>query len=337
MVSEAIDFKQIYKSTKERMMMKCIKIKDFSLYNFLNNDSSVVIIDYRKESKELINKENGSIRGKAITKELVDLYVEEFNQINDNCKIISGVNNIKSQEISSKEINKDLQTEIEDETFNHKTLLLMTNVKIIIIHNDDADFQSKEFQNLRKYLEITELKIDKLYSINQTSYDEFLKYYGFFIVNSNTPKKEKLLAETNYPLNIIDGILFCGGFFNSRNLLQHQNLGIKSIIGLTAPDEELIARFKGCCNYITVQEDKKESIDFNEAYKYFQLELDENNYPILVYCFSGKTMSIALCIFILMKYKKLNLMGATAVMLKIIPDLKLPQWLYSQLQRVTVK
>jgi hypothetical protein len=295
---EAINYKEMYNTTKSIMTYKIKKIKELSLYNFINDTKPYFILDYRffftNEDEKIENKEQDSIRSEVIRKAEFDINYKSINLKN-------------------------------------------MNTRLIIITNDDESEKIETNQNyelLRTFITLNLNNISKIYSIEETDYLDFKSFYPFFFVNSNSPYNDILLSKTHFPLCLLDGILFCGNFMNSKNLKQLKALGIKSIIGLTEPDDSLKNEFKeGIVSYFTVREDLKGEIEFSEIVKQFNLEVDEDCYPVLVYCFSGKTLSIAACIAILMKYKKLNLMAATAILMKVIPDYNLPTWLYSQLQR----
>ena len=274
------------------------KIKELTLYNLINDTKPYFIIDYRffYTSEEEKNKEDDqkSIRSEVIRKEEFDI--------------------------------------------NYKCITLKNmSTRIILIVNDEETLKiekNEEYELLRQFITLNLNNISKVYSIEDTDYLDFKSFYPFYFVNYKTDQNEILLSKTHFPLCLLDGILFCGSFMNSRNLKQLRALGIKSIIGLTEPDDNLKNEFKeGVVSYYTVKEDLKGEVEFSEIVKQFNLEMDEDCYPVFVYCFSGKTLCIAACIAILMKYKKLNLMAATAIVMKVVPDYNLPTWLYSQLQR----
>lgn len=312
MLGESIDYKKMYENEKQKSMFKLNKIKDFSLYNFLNDGRNNKIIDFREAQEELIKEEKGTIRNDVILISDIQYCLKVRNS-----------------------------TSIKIDRKDHVTVMNLLEGKgdyrLIIISDKDNLIESESFSLLKDFISICNFTIIKYYVINKEDYKTFLDYYSFFLVSSLSSKEDALIAETKFPLQVLDGILYVGGFMNSRNLKQLKLLGIKAIIGLTDVDSELQKKFDtGVVSFYPVNEINKEEIDFNSVYKQFQLEVDENCYPILLYCFSGLTISIAMAIFILMKYKKLNLMAATAVMMKVYPDFKLPTWLYSQLQRVKV-
>lgn len=183
--------------------------------------------------------------------------------------------------------------------------------------------------------------LKKINHIFNTDYQEFLHYYPFYILNINNKSDlienyDSILAQTNFPISLIDGILYLGNYFNSKNIKQISLLDIKALICISNEDKLMKEKFKDNIHFFQYSESNKDQIDFELIYKKFKLELDENFYPILITCFTGKLFSVAVCIFILMKYKKLNVIAATAIIMKYFPKMKLPNWLYSQLQKVKV-
>ena len=55
--------------------------------------------------------------------------------------------------------------------------------------------------------------------------------------------------------------------------------------------------------------------------------------PVLIYCFSGKTSSLAAAISVIMKFKKWPLELSMGYVMKLSPTIEIPSWLYTQLMR----
>lgn len=319
---EAIDYHSMYKETKKVLTLQFKQIKELMLYNLINDTRPYVIIDNRYSNKEnKINTEEGNLRNDVLS----------LTELKDRMTKIKEIKEIKEDkdkamdELSLKQLNTRLIVIIA----NNDSINEIINTDINLINNEKSDYIY-----LIDFIRLNETKVSSLFYIKEDDFEEFRSFYPFYFIHKETKEVDCLLAKTHFPCCLIDGILFCGSFMQARNLKQLKALGIKSIIGLTEQDQSLIKEFKdGEITYFPVKEDLKGEIEFSEIIKQFNLEMDENCYPVLVYCFSGKTLSVAVCIAILMKYKKLNLMAATAVVMKVMPDYKLPTWLYSQLQR----
>lgn len=298
--SLTIDMKEMYKNMKEKALLKGKQIKQFLLYNFLQDSIPTIVLDLRKEVE---GKDSGR---------LINYHTQ------DSFTLLNYSKDIKPQ----------------------------TRLVSIIENNAKLDeILDREDQVKVKYIIGKCSNIEKLFYIESEDYKEFTSIYGFLLISDKSSDIDRTLVQTNFPMCIIDGILFCGSFIQSRNLHQLKLLNIHSIIGVTKEDEKLRKKLTNkdaefVVNDVTffpVDEENKGEIDFDEVYKQFVLELEDNNCPILIYCFSGKTVSVATCIMILMRFRKLNLLAATAIMMKIMPDFKLPPWLFSQLQRLKIK
>ena len=74
-------------------------------------------------------------------------------------------------------------------------------------------------------------------------------------------------------------------------------------------------------------------IEYNEIYEYINKQINNKNIPILIYCFSGQSASIAVACVFLMKYKKWSIEFSIGYMMKISPIINIPSWLFTQLQR----
>lgn len=256
-----------------------------------------------------------------------------YNFLNDN------INNIIidcRNDLETKQKNEGGKIRNSYDTINlPDTNELKKGSRIILILDDDKDLRTDEdLEAVRKYIEIED-KIEKgIYVVKNSDYQIFVKDYQFFLLNENSELFTSQLAQTSFPLMILDNLLYTGNFLNSKNLHQIGCLKIGTIISLLhEEDVELKKNFKNCY-FIETNEQAHSEIDFNEIVDLIDLERERKNTPILVYCFSGQSISMAICIAYLMKSKKWSIEFSTGYMMKICPNFKIPAWLYSQLQRI---
>lgn len=221
------------------------------------------------------------------------------------------------------------------ENYNIDFPKIGSNTRVIVILNEEWIHLEKDeyYQQLRELFKQFAFNIAKIYTIEHKDYGVFMASCQFLFSKSLSSDSELILAKTLFPLSIIPDMLYSGGFMNSRNLMQLNALGIRTLIGFTQPDNGLKNQFKGEVMFFPVDEEKHDEIEFSEIVRQYEQLIENKEQPVLVYCFSGKTVSLAVCIAILMKIKKMNLLAATAQIMKINKDFKLPNWIYSQLQR----
>jgi hypothetical protein len=220
------------------------------------------------------------------------------------------------------------------QTIKLNEIALKTPTRLILIMNDSNDLKTDEsLDYLRAYIKEQDL-IDSIYIINQDDYREFVLKCPFFLINKDSDSLKVQIASTSFPLLVIDGIIYTGNFLNSKNIYQLKELDIKCIISMLKEKDFDLHNYFLNTHHIETDEVGHGEIDFNEAIDLINSEIQASNIPILIYCFSGQSLSIALCIAYLMKTKNWSLEFSTAYMMKIQPNLKLPSWLYTQLQRL---
>lgn len=331
---------ELYKQVKMRMDLQTKSIKTISFYNFLNDGINNLIINCinnkansDEENSWLINSED----------------LSNFSFSNFNLE-----NQYKFRLILIVENNFNIKADIKDietlNTISEKTENSQKNTEENLKENDPYEIYLKNLRNLRNFIKENN-NILSIYTINEDNFNTFkAKYPVFFLKETSgktSPKnsekiskeisanfqKDKILASSTFPLLIIDNLLYLGNYLNSKNKSQINALGIKSIISLLKEkDYVLKENFK---DYFFFESDEINhgNMEFQEILEIVERQIKEKQVPILVYCFSGQTMSVAACIVILMKIKKWSLMLATAYMMKIIPDLKIPAWLNFQLNK----
>lgn len=365
-MSDTISYTNMYKTFKDVITLKLFRLKELGLYNLLNNEKPYIIIDYRHNKladqniSNIYNNSNYSIKGQVIHKNNIiknnvninsNIIVKLILIIDDN--IITSGKSIQDYRINDKnpfdplinfiknnsdKINKLYYIEQKDydEFVKYHPYLLIKQTKLLF--NNNIYINSISYHYIDKNIDY---ELNNKDNKNNIEIKDNISNNSKTIVANNINNQlnlSELLALTLFPLCLIDGILFCGNFMQASNINQLKALNIKSIIGLTQIDNRLKEEFEinqamGVISFFPIKEELKQEIEFSEIYKQFQLELDENAYPVLIYCFSGKTISIAVCIAVLMKYKNLNLIAATAIVMKAFPEMNIPVWLYSQLQR----
>jgi atypical dual specificity phosphatase len=254
-----------------------------------------------------------------------------YNYLNDNIPslIIDCRNNyFDRQNIEGGKIRESYNID------NFKSSNLKNETRLILILDNCEDFnQYSLLEELRNFIKSDD-KINQIYIVIDKDYQEFIKSFPFFLINSNTNFLSIQIASTSHPLIILDNLLYIGNFLNSKNLHQLKDLNIKCIISmLNEPDIELDKIFSNY-NHFECNEIGHSEIEFDLILDFMINEIQSNNSPILLYCFSGQTISIAICIAFLMKFKKWSLQFAIAYVMKIFPFLKIPSWLYSQLLKL---
>jgi len=216
--------------------------------------------------------------------------------------------------------------------FPFTTVKIKPDSRLILIMNEKQDLKTdKDLEKLRKYI-YDENNIKDIYIT--TDYTLFAEKYPFLLVNEKSTEDETNLVKTNFPIILLDDLLYIGNFFNSKNLGQIDKLGIKSIITLAAkPDTELKKKFENL-EHFEIDEEGHGEIDYLDIVYHMECEIKEKKTPIMLYCFSGKSVSVAVAIAFLMRYKKWPLQLATGFAMKIVPNCNLPAWLFTQLSRI---
>ena len=193
----------------------------------------------------------------------------------------------------------------------------------------------KNLEELRLFIKNSQ-EIKEIFSIRE-SFNNFQSKFRFFFLKRDSSTSLKQIASVTYPSMIVDNILFCGSFFNSRNYSQIQLLGIKSIIGLMKENDEQIKKHFDNYNFFEVDEANHSEIEISDIISLIESEIEIGKTPILLYCFSGQTCSLVVAIAYLMKTKKWNINFATAYIMKICNIRNFPGWLYTQLNRINFK
>ena len=98
-------------------------------------------------------------------------------------------------------------------------------------------------------------------------------------------------------------------------------------------DKELSELYGNNYRNFKHEEINHDEIEYNEIYEYINKQINNKNIPILIYCFSGQSASIAVACVFLMKYKKWSIEFSIGYMMKISPIINIPSWLFTQLQR----
>lgn len=253
-----------------------------------------------------------------------------YNFLNDGLQNLI-INCRKNTDEKEKLINSEEMNNFSFENFNDSKLNY--KFRLILIIENECDIKTEEsLEGIRNFIK-TNNNIISIFTINDEYFNKFKIKFPVFFLGENSKEIDKIIASSTFPLLILDDILYLGNFLNSKNICQINSLGIKSIISLLKEkDEVLEENFKG---YFFFESDEVNhgNLEFQEIIEKIENQINEKQTPILIYCFSGQTLSVAACIVILMKIKKWSLMLATAYMMKIIPDLKIPAWLNFQLNK----
>jgi hypothetical protein len=254
-----------------------------------------------------------------------------YNYLNDGLQnlIIDCRLNINEKEklINSEEIFTFFSTKnLNQEKLNHEFRLLL------IIENECDIKTDKNLEVLRDFIK-TNNNITSLFTINNENFCIFKKKFPIFFLSDESQEIDRIVAQSRFPLLILDNILYLGNYLNSKNRSQINILGIKSLISLLK-EEDLILK-ENFENYFFIESDEanKGNLEFYDIIDIVENQIKENNTPFMIYCFSGQTLSVVACIAVLMKIKKWNHLLATAYMMKIIPDFKIPTWLNFQLNK----
>ena len=198
------------------------------------------------------------------------------------------------------------------------------NSRLILILKDNEDLKtSKDLTEIRDKIRSNE-QISGLFHIFNNDYNDTLKSYPFLFMKNRI----------DLPLCAIPDTLYIGGFINSKNKQTIQLLKIKTIVSLMKePDKELTQAFGDNYRNFRHEEVNHDEIEFGELSDYIMKQISNKQIPVLLYCFSGKTSSIAGAVSVIMKFKKWPLELSLGYAMKLSPTIEVPSWLYMQLMR----
>ena len=259
-----------------------------------------------------------------------------YNYLNDGMpNLIIDCRETKNDDLSKEQKNLIGSSDLRNFSFeNFSTQNLAHLMRLILITEDNCDIKTNEnLANLREFIK-TSTSIHSIYTISEENFINFQKRFGFYFLNLNKASEiEKNVALSNFPIMVLDDLLFLGNYMNSKNKYQIDHLGVKTIISLLKEKDEILEKNFENVYFFSCDESTHGTVKFEEIIECVLEQINENQIPVLIYCFSGQTISVAVCIALLMRYKKWSVMFATAYMMKIIPDFKMPAWLNSQLNK----
>ena len=202
--------------------------------------------------------------------------------------------------------------------------IIPNNSRIILILRDNEDLKtSNDLTQVREKIRNNEA-ICGLFHIYNIDYNDALKTYPFLFMKNRI----------NLPLCAINDILYIGGFINSKNKQTMQLLKIKTIVSLMKePDKELSQAFGDNYRNFKHEEVNHDEIEYGEISDYVIKQVKNKKTPVLIYCFSGKTSSLATAVPVIMKYKNWPLELSMGYIMKLSPTIEIPSWLYTQLMR----
>ena len=198
------------------------------------------------------------------------------------------------------------------------------NSRLILILNDNEDIKtSKDLEQVRDKIRNND-QISGLFHIFNIDYNDTMKTYPFLFMKNRI----------DLPLCAINDILYIGGFINSKNKQTMQLLRIKTIISLMKePDKELTQAFGDNYRNFKHEEVNHDEIEYGDLSDYALKQINNKQTPVLIYCFSGKTSSLAAAVPIIMKFKKWPLELSLGYVMKLSPTIEIAPWLYTQLMR----
>jgi protein tyrosine phosphatase (PTP) superfamily phosphohydrolase (DUF442 family) len=201
---------------------------------------------------------------------------------------------------------------------------LPNNSRLILILKDNEDLKtSPNLESIREKIKVNG-NISALFHIFNTDYNDALNTYPFLFMKNRI----------DLPLCAINDILYIGGFINSKNQQTIQYLKIKTIVSLMKePDKELSQIFGDNYRNFKHEEVNHDEIEFGDLSDYVMEQINNKQFPVLIYCFSGKTSSIAAAVSVIMKYKKWPIELSMGYIIKLSPTIQIPSWLYMQLMR----
>ena len=202
--------------------------------------------------------------------------------------------------------------------------IIPNNSRLILILRDNEDLKtSNDLTQVREKIRNNEA-ICGLFHIYNIDYNDTLKTYPFLFMKNRI----------NLPLCAINDILYIGGFINSKNKQTMQLLKIKTIVSLMKePDKELSQAFGDNYRNFKHEEVNHDEIEYGEISDYVIKQIKNKKTPVLIYCFSGKTSSLAAAVPVIMKYKNWPLELSMGYIMKLSPTIEIPSWLYTQLMR----
>ena len=202
--------------------------------------------------------------------------------------------------------------------------IIPNNSRLILILRDNEDLKtSNDLTQVREKIRNNEA-ICGLFHIYNIDYNDALKTYPFLFMKNRI----------DLPLCAINDILYIGGFINSKNKQTMQLLKIKTIVSLMKePDKELSQAFGDNYRNFKHEEVNHDEIEYGEISDYVIKQIKNKKTPVLIYCFSGKTSSLAAAVPVIMKYKNWSLELSMGYIMKLSPTIEIPSWLYTQLMR----
>ena len=202
--------------------------------------------------------------------------------------------------------------------------IIPNNSRLILILRDNEDLKtSNDLTQVREKIRNNEA-ICGLFHIYNIDYNDALKTYPFLFMKNRI----------NLPLCAINDILYIGGFINSKNKQTMQLLKIKTIVSLMKEsDKELSQAFGDNYRNFKHEEVNHDEIEYGEISDYVIKQIKNKKTPVLIYCFSGKTSSLAAAVPVIMKYKNWPLELSMGYIMKLSPTIEIPSWLYTQLMR----
>lgn len=201
---------------------------------------------------------------------------------------------------------------------------------ILILSDTDNLLSSQHLTNLREFIKNEDKITNGLFTIKESDYNDFLNSHKWYLT-------EKMVYERRLPLCVINDKLYMGSFIISKNKVNLGLLGIKSVISLMAEDDKDFVQFYGeHYRNFKHEEVNHDELDFNSIIEYIVTEIDETkeHTPMLIYCFSGQSASIAVCAAYLMATRKWSSEFAIGYMMKLSPKVNIPSWILAQLQKL---
>ena len=257
---------------------------------------------------------------------------EAFGSINyhDLYKSMKAVHTLDSKRIKKMLFYNYINDSIESIIFDCRNLEnfpnfpKIKNSRLILILKDNEDLKtSKDLEIIRDKIRSNE-DIKGLFHIFESDYNDALKTYPFLLMKNII----------KLPLCAVNDILYIGGFINSKNKQTLQLLKVKTVVSLMKePDKELTQEFGDNYRNFRHEEANHDEIEFGDLSDYIMEQINNKKTPVLIYCFSGKTSSLAGAVPVIMKYKKWPLELSTGYVMKLSPTIEIPSWLYTQLMR----
>ncbi len=205
--------------------------------------------------------------------------------------------------------------------------------RIIFIVRDNANIKTdSELESARNYLRDHDELTLGIFTIFETNYKEFIVDYPFMSdVNYSSISN---YCNFHLPICVLNKIIYVGGFINSKNKKNLSLLGIKTVVSIMGENDKELSDMFGE-NYRNFENDESihDEVEFTDITDFIMEQISKNQTPVLVYCFSGKSSSLAAIAAFLMVFKKWPLQFAVGYVLKLSPSLDMPSWLFTQLAR----